>query len=84
MKNIKILQYKALPYSALGLSEEGHEELRNSDITWGTNDATLITLNTLLNGNRNSGQLNWNATDRATIETLIERCGGGMYVDLEK
>lgn len=76
MKNLTVHQYRAVPASELTkVSEEEWESLRNSEITWGTNSATLVSLAKLR-------QLNiWR--DKI-LDALAKQYGDDIYIDLEK
>jgi hypothetical protein len=85
-KKLLVEQPNVVAMSDLGISEAGHEEILNSDITFGGADATLVTLDTLLNGNNRfmAGTLEWSAKDKAILRRLVKEYGKFLYVDLER
>ena len=69
------LHYDAIGASELqGVSEDEWESLRNSDITWGTNSATLVSLGALRNLDI------WRTK---TLDAISKMYGETIYIDLE-
>ncbi len=69
------LHYDAIGASELeGVSEDEWENLRNSDITWGTNSATLVSLGALRK---------LDVWRTKTLDAIAAKYGENIYIDLE-
>lgn len=73
---------KFIPVSTLNLSDEAHEIICQSQLTFGDANRTLVTL-ARLNEHCSFDEDDETAQDQEIIDAAIQELGEGFYVDLE-
>lgn len=76
MIEIKAVIY--IPKSCLNLSEDAEEDLSNSDITWGSNDYSMVAVQKVLDAIDNGTE-----EDYKTLKDIIVYHGPCMMIDME-